>query len=656
MEPKRIPVSLPAHPLRTIALAALAKHVISPITQPNEPAEWQFLRTQLATVTAQATDWKEAFAHTCSQATASDHPLLRLAQELQLEKIEVLTIALAAAVEDDLMTGRVLAHLQIPIGGSRPTLGLIATAFGILAPTARHPIECVVNGAALHNGLLTLPGEGQPLPERALTVPLHLCFALAGQDGVLPGLTIGLQDNLPIALPPSILSATEIHAQALAAADRRVLVLRTRALSEGKAVAAKIAERLKRRPVFIATERTDGLAPWLILRDLLPVFCWELGPGERRVLPSFASYRGPVLVICGPDGSVEAESGSTLNWTIPVPCRQEREALWQQALGTAELARDLAQHHRHSSGRITYLSHLAQHHNALRHAEGITKKDILAASWSTEGGSLDALAQPVTDEITDEALVVGPALQQELEALLLRCRARDGLVTALGVSAVARYHPGVRALFVGPSGTGKTLAAAWLATKLGLPLYRVDLASVTSKYIGETEKNLSQLLARAEQAEVILLFDEADSLFGKRTDIRDSNDRFANAQTNYLLQRIESYDGITLLTSNSKARFDQAFTRRLDVVIEFLAPSAEERRRLWLSHLGQHHSLSLKELNQLSVIADLCGGHIRNAVLQATVQATARQAPLQFHDVLAGLRSEYQKLGKVFPLELNAPH
>ena len=163
---------------------------------------------------------------------------------------------------------------------------------------------------------------------------------------------------------------------------------------------------------------------------------------------------------------------------------------------------------------------------------------------------------------------------------------RDELVAGLGVSATTRYRPGVRALFTGPSGTGKTLAAGWIATRLGLPLYRVDLASVTSKYIGETEKNLAQLLARAEQAEVILFFDEADSLFGKRTDITDSNDRFANAQTNYLLQRIENYDGIVLLTSNSQARFDTAFARRIDFVIEFSQPAPEERRAIWLSHLG----------------------------------------------------------------------
>src|SRR5262249_20757698 len=126
--------------------------------------------------------------------------------------------------------------------------------------------------------------------------------------------------------------------------------------------------------------------------------------------------------------------------------------------------------------------------------------------------------QPVREQLQTGALVMTPALQQDLQALLLRCRARDGLVDGLGVSATARYRPGVRALFVGPSGTGKTLAACWLANALRMPLYRVDLASVSSKYIGETEKNLSKLLARAEHEEIVLLFDECDSTFGKRTD------------------------------------------------------------------------------------------------------------------------------------------
>jgi SpoVK/Ycf46/Vps4 family AAA+-type ATPase len=207
-------------------------------------------------------------------------------------------------------------------------------------------------------------------------------------------------------------------------------------------------------------------------------------------------------------------------------------------------------------------------------------------------------------------------------------------------------------LLVGASGTGKTLAASWVATRLGLPLYRVDIASVVSKYIGETEKNLATLLAKAEQTEIVLLFDEADSLFGKRTDIKDSNDRHANSQTNYLLQRIELYKGIVLLTSNSRGRFDSAFTRRLDKVIEFALPAPEERRALWQSHLGDKHQLTMKQLNQLALGSELAGGHIRNAVLAAAVQAKSNNRRIVFEDVLVGLESEYRKLGRQIPAEI----
>src|SRR5690606_10867649 len=182
---------------------------------------------------------------------------------------------------------------------------------------------------------------------------------------------------------------------------------------------------------------------------------------------------------------------------------------------------------------------------------------------------------------------------------------REGVVEHLGPAARTRHRPGVRALLYGPSGTGKTLAVGWLATRLGLPLYRVDLASVTSKYIGETEKNLSQLFARAEHAEVVLMFDEADALFGKRTDVKDSNDRYANAQTNYLLQRIESFEGIAVLTGNGRARFDSAFARRLDAIIEFPLPAPEERRALWLAHVGDGHRLSPGDLNRLAAGCEL---------------------------------------------------
>ena len=270
---------------------------------------------------------------------------------------------------------------------------------------------------------------------------------------------------------------------------------------------------------------------------------------------------------------------------------------------------------------------------------------------SSEGAGLAGLAQHLPDPIADEAIIMTATLRGELERLLRRCRTRDRLVTGLGASAVARYKPGVRALFVGPSGTGKTLAAGWLATRLGMPLYRVDLAAITSKYIGETEKNLAQLLARAEHDEIILLFDEADSLFAKRTDVREANDRFANAQTNYLLQRIETFEGIAILTSNNRSRFDAAFARRLDMIVEFPPPRPEERRALWLSHLGSRHSLGASEVNQLAT-AELCGGDIRNAVLAASVPAHDEDRDINYADVINALAAEFRKLGREMPSDL----
>ncbi len=240
------------------------------------------------------------------------------------------------------------------------------------------------------------------------------------------------------------------------------------------------------------------------------------------------------------------------------------------------------------------------------------RRTCIAPRARPDGGTLGTLAQALTEDIGDDALVLTPALRVDLLALAERCRHREGLADTLGPAARTRYRPGVRALLVGPSGTGKTLACGWLATQLSKPLFRVDLAGVTSKYIGETEKNLGELFARAEHADVVLLFDEADSLFGKRTEVKDANDRYANQQTNYLLQRIESYDGIVLLTSNSRSRFDSAFTRRLDAILDFPAPGPGERRALWLAHLGDGHALTASGLNRLAAGCDFAGGHIRN--------------------------------------------
>ncbi|HEX8774581.1 MAG TPA: ATP-binding protein [Pyrinomonadaceae bacterium] len=638
--------------LRAYALAALTSHADNHHAHAAESFEMKYLSAHADAVDRERQGWMKSLIEYLRQPDASDRLLLGLAQELELNVLEILTVALAMAVEDDVMTGRALAYVQSPLGGSRPMLGLLSAAFGGKIANEVKPLNLLLNGAAIRSGLLRLTSDGPPLPERAVSVPVQLCLALNGYDGSWPGTQIGLGEVPEVPLPGLILEEAHRQARSLLSSDRQALVVRSGSTAEGRTVVEAIARAMGRRALFIETDQTSGLSPLLSLRGLLPVFCFELAPGERKILPALPCYRGPMLGLCGPDGSVEAFGGAVLSWSLPVPRVTEREELWQAALGVTELARELARQHRHGSGRIAHIGRLARHLSAAHNRPHPVREDVVAASWVGEGTGLDALAQPITSVIPDEALVASESLRRELNMLLLRCRARDKLALNLGASVTARYSPGVRALFVGPSGTGKTMVAGWLATKLGIPLYRVDLAAVTSKYIGETEKNLAQLLARAEQSEVVLLFDEADSLFGKRTEVREANDRFANAQTNYLLQRIESFDGITLLTSNSRVRFDAAFSRRLDMIIEFSAPGPEERRALWKSHLGEGHNLAQKELNQLSAMADLSGGHIRNVVLTAAVLAQDETRPIEYRDVLAGLAGEYRKLGRQMPIEL----
>ena len=646
-----VPVRAPR--VRDIALAAVAATTTG--AAGDNSLERQVLDEATAALQRAGRSVSHGLDEACKRRVPEDAPLLALAMELRLSKLELLAVALAAAVEDDPVVGRVLAFVQSPVGGSRPTLGLLTRAFGSRADSNPAVLATLLNGIAIRSGLLTVLNDGAPLPERAVAVPAALCLALAGHESEWLGVTVGIDDAQSVPLPERVHTESARHAAALTSATRRALVVRARSMSEGRAVAAAIASALDRRPAFIDTDKVAGLGPWLTMRGLVPVFCHELAPGERKQLPAPPGYSGPLLALCGVDGFVETAHGAAATWTLPLPSRAERGTLWKAALnGEIEttLADRLAVDHRHGAGRIAHLGRLARHHASLAGRDALRLEDVHEAAWTGESNGLDALAIPLRTQVPDAALVVPPTVASVLETLLLRCRLREDLADGLGASASTRYQPGVRALFTGLSGTGKTLAAGWVATRLGRPIYRVDLASVTSKYIGETEKHLSQLLARAEQADIVLLFDEADSLFGRRTEITDSNDRFANAQTNYLLQRIETYEGIVLLTSNSQGRFDEAFMRRLDFVIEFPAPGLDERRALWLSHLGSQPEIPPAFLNQLSLLIDLTGGQIRNAVLAAATRAKSADRGLSKADLLSGIEVELRKAGRQVPLEL----
>ncbi len=211
-----------------------------------------------------------------------------------------------------------------------------------------------------------------------------------------------------------------------------------------------------------------------------------------------------------------------------------------------------------------------------------------------------------------------------------------------------RLKPGFRTLFFGPPGTGKTLTATLLGKITGLPVYRIDLSMVVSKYIGETEKNLERVFSKAEHRNWILFFDEADALFGKRTQVSDAHDRFANQEVSYLLQRVEDYAGVVILASNLKTNLDEAFTRRFQSTILFPLPGESERLSLWRTAFSAHTELAPDiSLEDIAAQYELSGGAIQNVVRYATLQALNRGArTIRAADVQQGVRKEFQKEGR----------
>jgi SpoVK/Ycf46/Vps4 family AAA+-type ATPase len=233
--------------------------------------------------------------------------------------------------------------------------------------------------------------------------------------------------------------------------------------------------------------------------------------------------------------------------------------------------------------------------------------------------------------------------KQTLHTIVAQVRQRAKVYEQWGFAKEGTRGLGLSALFAGASGTGKTLAAEVLAHQLQLDLYRIDLSSVVSKYIGETEKNLRRIFDAAEMGGAILLFDEADALFGKRSDVKDSHDRYANMEVAYLLQRMEAYRGLAILTTNLKNSLDQAFLRRLRFVVQFSFPDANQRTEIWRRVFPQGtpiENLSYQKLAKLNVP----GGNIRNIALNAAFLAADENVPIQMRHLLQSAQAEYSKL------------
>jgi hypothetical protein len=255
-------------------------------------------------------------------------------------------------------------------------------------------------------------------------------------------------------------------------------------------------------------------------------------------------------------------------------------------------------------------------------------------------------ARYIETQLEWEDLVLHPGTRKQIDEIATWIRRGETLMNDWGMAA--KLRPGYRSLFYGPSGTGKTMTACLLGKATGREVYKVDLALMISKYIGETEKNLAKVFDQAQHKGWILFFDEADALFGKRSETKDAHDRYANQEVSFLLQRIEGFDGIAILASNRRENLDEAFTRRFESVIYFPLPRPEERLRLWQQGFSPKVELAGDlDLKKIAEDHTLSGGAIMNVIRYASLQALERgSVVIQFDDVLQGIRKEYTKEGK----------
>lgn len=278
----------------------------------------------------------------------------------------------------------------------------------------------------------------------------------------------------------------------------------------------------------------------------------------------------------------------------------------------------------------------------------ITSQDLYDACRQNSNRALATLAQKITPRYAWDDIVLPADRVAQLREICNHIKYRNRVFNEWGFQQKLASSKGLTFLFAGPSGTGKTMAADIIANELGLDLYKIDLSLVISKFIGETEKNLAHIFDEAETANAILFFDEADSLFGKRSDVKDSHDRYANIEVGYLLQRIEEYEGIAILATNFRRNMDEAFVRRLQFTVDFPLPTESDRHRMWLSILPEHTPRDPDlDLALMAHRYNLTGGNIRNVALAAAFLAADDGNIVRMSHLISATQREYQKMGKL---------
>jgi hypothetical protein len=594
-------------------------------------------------------------------ASGADDRLQAVCQALALDLLDSAVLATCAAPELNPRFGRLFAYLQDDVTRKLPSARLVGHLLEGDGVTAADVMASFDQDRPLRKlGAVKLLGDAQtPLAERPLKVADRLAAHLLGAR----------LDELPA---PSRLRLVELpahdpgrheHVAAVAAMLNRSSDLPV--VLCGPDAEALLAKAFA-RPLVVAHVRDmevrDVMADAALIsalegRPLVFEGLQDLDPGERARVLRALDQRGERAVIAAPDRAASLALGdrTVLLVEAPPPTYGERQQAWTDLTGVQD-TRDVSAKFRLSMGQIVEAAEVARLSATARGEVNPTHADLDLGSRQASSSRLGELAARLPPGYRWHDLVVPERQLELLQSISAYLRHRDRVLSDWGYERSVARTQGLKVLFAGESGTGKTMAAQVLAAELGLELFRVDLATIVSKYIGETEKNLDRIFGAADGSNAILFFDEADALFGKRSEVSDSHDRYANIEVAYLLQKMEGYAGAVILATNFRRNIDDAFVRRLDFVIDFPFPEADDRKRIWRLLLPVEAPVGEDlDIDFLATQFKLSGGSIRNCSLSAAFQAADDGGVIEMRHLVRAVALEYGKQGRL-TLEADFEH
>jgi ATPase family associated with various cellular activities (AAA) len=596
-----------------------------------------------------------------ASASSADERLEAATVALGLDLLDSAVLGVCAAPELNPRFGRLYAYLQDDVTRKLPSprlVGHLLEGEGVSAADVMTSFE--LRAPLRRLGAVRLLGDAQtPLAERPIKVADRLAAFLLGarmdelptparmrlvpmpahdpgRDHAVSAVTAMLRHDSTL---PAVLAGPDAESLLAKAYGRPLVVVHVRDMESREAIAeAMLASAMEDRPLVF-----EGLE--------------DLDPGERARVLRALEQRSERTVIAAPHRTAALALGerTVLLVEAPPPTFAERRQAWADLTGSEQTG-DVAAKFRLSIGQIVEAAEVARLAATAAGRPVPTPVDLDLGARQASSSRLGELAARLPPGFHWDDLVLPERQRELLQSISAYLRHRDRVLSDWGYEKAVARTQGLKVLFAGESGTGKTMAAQVLAAELGLEIFRVDLATIVSKYIGETEKNLDRIFGAAEGSNAILFFDEADALFGKRSEVSDSHDRYANIEVAYLLQKMEGYAGAVILATNFRRNIDDAFVRRLDFVIDFPFPEADDRRRIWQLLLPDEAPLAEDiDLDFLAAQFKLSGGAIRNCSLSAAFQAADDGGVIEMRHLVRAVAQEYGKQGRL-TLEADFEH